>query len=116
MDYATIAQAVLALVFVLGLIGAIAVGARRFGLGIPSPTIRTKNKRVKVIEITVIDTKRRLVLVRRDDREHLILLGLSGEQVIETGIKSEQTSFQSTLDSVNTNSTNPSPDQTPPHE
>ena len=33
-----------------------------------------------------IDNRRRLVLVRRDDREHLLLLGPQGETVVETNI------------------------------
>ncbi len=102
MDASNIAQAVLALIFVLGLIGAIAVLARKLGLGVPSPTLRTKNKRVTVVEVTVVDSKRRLVLVRRDDQEHLILLGANSEQVVESNIKAGQTPFQATLDSVDT--------------
>lgn len=101
MDFTNVAQAVLALIFVLGLIGVIAVGARRLGLGVATPTLRTKNKRVTVVEVTIVDSKRRLVLIRRDEQEHLILLGANSEQVIESNIKSGQTSFQATLDSVN---------------
>ena len=40
----------------------------------------------------MLDTRRRLVLVRRDDVEHLILLGAASETVIERNIKSP-TSF-----------------------
>ncbi|MBT3557182.1 MAG: FliO/MopB family protein [Rhodospirillales bacterium] len=116
MDYTNIAQAFLALIFVLGLIGVVAVVARRLGLGVPTPTLRTKNKRVTVVEVTIIDSKRRLVLVRRDDQEHLILLGATTEQVVETGIKAGQTPLQSTLDSLDTNTTNASPEITKPHE
>ena len=101
MDYTNLAQAVLALLFVLGLIGVIALIARRLGLGVPTPTLRTKNKRVTVVEVTIVDTKRRLVLIRRDDQEHLILLGATTEQVIESNIKAGQTSFQTVSDSGN---------------
>jgi flagellar protein FliO/FliZ len=38
------------------------------------------------VEALSIDARRRLVIIRRDDREHLILLGPESEQVIETGI------------------------------
>ena len=99
MDYTNIAQAFLALIFVLGLIGVVAVVARRLGLGVPTPTLRTKNKRVTVVEVTIIDSKRRLVLVRRDDQEHLILLSPTSELVIEQNIKAGQTPFQTVLDS-----------------
>jgi flagellar protein FliO/FliZ len=33
-----------------------------------------------------VDAKRRLVLVRRDDREHLLLLGATQDVVVESGI------------------------------
>jgi len=42
--------------------------------------------RLSVIEQASIDGKRRLVLVRRDDVEHLIMTGGPVDVVIETGI------------------------------
>lgn len=86
MSWGSYAQALLALIFVLALIGLLTVVARRFGFGSPSPTIGHKNKRVRIIEVTQLDARRRLVLVARDDHEHLILLGGDREQVVETGI------------------------------
>ena len=82
---------VLALAFVLGLIGLATVAARRFGM-MPRVTQRTKQpgkrpgKRLGIVEIASIDTKRRLILVRRDEVEHLIVLGTSSELLIESGI------------------------------
>lgn len=76
----------MALVFVLGLIGVLAVIAKRFGLGNRGPSRRSKEKRLFVVETMPLDAKRRIVLVRRDDREHLILLGTAGELVIEADI------------------------------
>ena len=32
-----------------------------------------------------VDAKRRLVLIRRDNKEHLIILGADGELLIESG-------------------------------
>jgi hypothetical protein len=43
-------------------------------------------RRLKIVEFMPIDHRRRLVLVRRDDREHLLLLGPQGETVVETNI------------------------------
>lgn len=86
MGWGTYAQALLALIFVVGLIAVLAVLARRYGLGVRTPTIGSRNKRVQVVEVTILDGKRRLVLVRRDDKEHLILLGATSEHVIEAGI------------------------------
>ncbi len=87
MGWGSYAQAAMALVFVLALIGLLTVVARRFGFGSPTPTIGHRNKRVHIVEVTQLDARRRLVLVRRDDCEHLLLLGNDREQVIETGIQ-----------------------------
>ena len=76
-----------ALLFVLGLIGGFALLAKRFGLGNQGPTPRRGGtKRLAIVETIALDAKRRLVLVRRDDTEHLLLLGLASDQVVETGI------------------------------
>lgn len=99
MNWGDYAQAFLALIFVLALIGALTVVARRFGYGSPTPTIGHKNKRVHIVEVTQLDARRRLVLVRRDDKEHLLLLGQEREQVVEADIK-PASSFASTLASV----------------
>ncbi|MGQ0456945.1 MAG: flagellar biosynthetic protein FliO [Hyphomicrobium sp.] len=42
--------------------------------------------RVEVVEYAPMDGKRRLVLIRRDDVEHLLLTGGPVDVVIETGI------------------------------
>ena len=44
------------------------------------------DKRLDVIEQSNIDGKRRLLLIRRDDVEHLIMTGGPVDVVIETGI------------------------------
>lgn len=76
-----------ALLFVLGLIGGFALLAKRFGLGNQGPTLRRGGpKRLAIVETMALDAKRRIVLVRRDDTEHLLLLGLTTDQVVETGI------------------------------
>lgn len=43
-------------------------------------------KRIAVVEQVVIDGKRSLLLVRRDDVEHLLMTGGPMDIVIETGI------------------------------
>ena len=77
---------VLALIFVLGLIGGFAILAKRAGLGNRGPIVRGKSKRLSIIESMSLDPKRRVVLIRRDDAEHLVLLGIQNEQIIETGL------------------------------
>lgn len=81
-------QAVLALVFVLALIGALAAVARRFGFGSTVPSLGGRGRRLAVVEVTNLDARRRLVLVRRDAIEHLLVLGASSELLVEAGIAS----------------------------
>lgn len=48
------------------------------------------DKRLAVVEHANVDGRRRLVLVRRDNVEHLIMTGGPVDVVIETGIQSER--------------------------
>ena len=85
MDLGTYLQFMLALVFVLGLIVGAAALARRFGFG-AVPTGLRRKRRLALVETMAIDGKRRLILVRRDDREHLLLVGGGSDIIIETAI------------------------------
>jgi len=76
---------VLALVFVLGLIGLAAWLARRFRLG-GLPLATGAARRLQVVEVTALDPRRKLILVRRDGVEHLLLVGQDGNRLVETGI------------------------------
>ena len=44
-------------------------------------------RRIDVVEQVSIDARRRLVLIRRDDVEHLVMTGGPADVVIETGIQ-----------------------------
>jgi flagellar protein FliO/FliZ len=87
MDGDTLLRFAAALLFVLGLIAALAVVARRAGLAPRDPRRRGDPRRLQVVEVTSIDARRRLVLIRRDGVEHLILLGPERETLIEAGIR-----------------------------
>tara|TARA_B100000427_G_C15481014_1_gene582979 strand:- start:297 stop:641 length:345 start_codon:yes stop_codon:yes gene_type:complete len=83
---------VLALAFVIGLIALFAALARRAGWGFPTAAIkRADGRRLKVVEVSPLDGRRRLILVRRDDTEHLLMVGPTSELVIETGIQAPAT-------------------------
>jgi flagellar protein FliO/FliZ len=86
LELSTYFRFLLALIFVLALIGILSWVARRYGIlrGTARPT--PGKRRLEVVEITPIDSKRRLVLLRRDDTEHLILMSPTNELVVETGI------------------------------
>ena len=85
MDMADYTRFILALLFVLGLIGLLAAVVRRFGLGMPqTPVRRGKDKRLSLVEVLPIDAKRRLMLFKRDDVEHLVIIGQTTETLVET--------------------------------
>jgi flagellar protein FliO/FliZ len=75
-----------ALVFVLALIGLATWLARRLGYGGQLVRARPGSRRLGVVEAATIDAKRRLVLVRRDGVEHLLLIGGGTDLVIEHAI------------------------------
>ena len=77
---------VLALVFVLALIGLLTWLVRRFGLAGRMPMNTKQGRRLDVVEVAALDSRRRLVLVRRDRTEHLVLLGANADIVVERGI------------------------------
>ena len=77
---------VLALILVIGLIGLAAAALRKYGFGLTGPRATGSRRRLSVSEILPLDARHKLVLVRRDDREHLILIGGNDSRVIENGI------------------------------
>jgi len=76
-------RAALGLLFVISLIGLLAVLVKKFGIMMPAVR-KPDNKRISVEEISMVDPRRRLILVRCDQREHLILLGMSNDLLIES--------------------------------
>lgn len=79
---------ILALIFVIALIGVLAAIARRMGLGFPSHAIKSgSDRRIGIVEVTPLDARRKLILVRRDDTEHLLVVSSTSETVIERNIR-----------------------------
>lgn len=76
---------ILALALVVGLILAMSWGLKRFGVGNFNRALTTK-RRLRTVESASIDSRHKVVLVRRDAVEHLVLVGPGTAQVIETGI------------------------------
>jgi len=89
MEFSDYFKFLLALLFVLSLIGLATVLLRYLGFGGAmrlGRRLRGEARRIDIVEIAAVDARRRLLLVRRDDREHLLLLGVNNDLVIETGI------------------------------
>ncbi len=85
MDYENYLRGAIALVLVLALITGAAWAARRFGVAGTRIGPR-RERRLAIAEVLAIDSRRRLLLVRRDAVEHLILIGGAGDRVVERGI------------------------------
>ncbi len=84
MEFTTYIRFIAALAFVLALIGALTWVLRRTGWGGKVTTGR--RGRLSVVEVAPVDAKRRIVLIRRDGIEHLVMLSPTRETVIESGI------------------------------
>ena len=77
---------VASLALVLGLMGGLALVLKRLGLGNVG-MLPPDKRRLKVVEILTIDPRRKALILRRDDKEHLVILGVNGETVVETYIE-----------------------------
>lgn len=76
-------RALLALAVTVALIVALAAGARRFNLLKLGPEAAA-GRRLQIVESLAIDPRRRLIVVRLDSSDHLILLSPTGDAAIAT--------------------------------
>jgi flagellar protein FliO/FliZ len=76
----------IAFAVVLALIGVTAWLVRRFGTSRLGGTARGRQPRLAVIDAASVDGRRRLVLIRRDNTEHLLMIGGPTDVVIEPNI------------------------------
>lgn len=77
-------QAIISLLFVLALILVVAWAVKRWGFDKRWNLKPGTKARLEIIERLSIDPKRQLVLVRRDNQEHLLALGQNEVHVVET--------------------------------
>jgi flagellar protein FliO/FliZ len=78
---------ILAFLIVLGLIFAAFWAVRRFGTGrLGGAGARGRQPRLGVIDYASVDARRRLILVRRDNVEHLLMIGGPTDVVVEANI------------------------------
>lgn len=75
-----------AFLIVLGVIGAIWWIVRRFGSGRLGASTRGRQPRLGVIDHARVDNRRLLILVRRDNVEHLLMIGGPTDIVVEPNI------------------------------
>lgn len=75
-----------AFLVVLALIGLTAWLVRRFGANRLGNATRGRQPRLAVIDAATVDGRRRLVLIRRDNIEHLLMIGGPTDLVVEPNI------------------------------
>ena len=95
MDMLDFARYIGALLLVLGLVGAAGLAARRFGLGSLVKPVATR--RLAVVESLMIGPRQRLLILRRDNVEHVVLSGPDGTSVIESGIPAQSLPITASL-------------------
>ena len=78
-----------ALIAVIALIAAAAAILPKLLHGRHVPRVSRKDRRLRVVEMLPLDARRQIVLIRRDQTEHLLLLTHDSGVVIETGIAAE---------------------------
>jgi flagellar protein FliO/FliZ len=85
-DLPTPVNFIIAFVVVLLLIGAATWLVRRFGATRLDPAARGRQPRLAVVDAAAIDGRRKLVIIRRDNAEHLLMIGGPTDVVVETNI------------------------------
>ena len=93
-------RVIFGLVAVIGLIGIAALIARKAGVA-SLPASMGRKRRLTVSESLPLDARRRLLIVRCDDREHLIILGAQSETIVDTGFEANVTEDASETPSRN---------------
>ena len=86
MDLLSLLRTMGALGVVLGMLAGALWIVRRYDIRLPGQVGGGPIRRLELIERLPIDGKRAVALIRRDGREHLILLAPEGPLLVETGI------------------------------
>ncbi|RXF72633.1 flagellar biosynthetic protein FliO [Hansschlegelia zhihuaiae] len=103
-------------VIILLMVVAVWLG-RRFGgqrFGPTAATGRSRQPRLGVLDVLAVDGRRRLVIVRRDNVEHLIMIGGPNDVVVESGILRVPTGMTAQRDAPAILPPDPAPSRTAP--
>ena len=79
-----ILRLLLSLAVVLGLMGGLAFLIKKLGLAGAQPAQKSGKKDLEMVETLALDARRRAVILRNKDKEHLVILGANSETLIET--------------------------------
>jgi len=85
-DITQIMRLLMALSFVLLLMGGFAMLLRKLGLSTAQNIKQNKERRLKIIESLPLDSRRRAVILQCDEKEHLVILNANGETLVEQNL------------------------------
>lgn len=99
MDFLSLLRTFAALAIVLGLLAGALYVVRRYDLKLPGGMIgglmgSNAPRRLELIERLPIDARRSVALIRRDNKEHLVLVAPEGLLMLEAAITKTRTKAQ----------------------
>jgi flagellar protein FliO/FliZ len=86
MDWTDYLRFIAALLFVLALMGGLWLLLKRLGLS-GMQMANGQQRRLRIVETLPIDARRRAIILQRDNRQHLVILGPTGETVVESDLQ-----------------------------
>jgi flagellar protein FliO/FliZ len=75
-----------ALTFVIALMGGLSLVIKKIGMP-GTPNTPASKRRLRIVESITLDARRRAVLIQCDSKQHLVILGPTGETVVKTDIE-----------------------------
>lgn len=85
-DISQVFRLLIALAVVISLMGGLAFVLKKLGLATPQSMKSSDKRRLQIVESLPLDARRRLAIVRCDEKEHLIILGANSETVVDRNI------------------------------
>ncbi len=89
MDLQYYLQFIVAFAFVLALMGLLYFILKK--LNEVQSGVKGTNNRIKIMEHRMIDSKTKAVILRCDEKDHLVILGQNGNTVVKTDLQSPKT-------------------------
>lgn len=91
MDLLSLLRTLGGLGVVLGILAGALWLVRRFDLRLPGRSVGARDRRLELVETLPIDGRRMVALVRRDGREHLVLIAPEGHLILESAVVRDAT-------------------------
>lgn len=96
MGIAGIIKFLAALLFVLGLMGGLALALKKLGVNQPGFAGRG-NKRLKLVEALPLDARRKALILQCDEAQHLVIIGPQGETLVQANITQRNVSHENDI-------------------